>query len=157
MGDNKVFQKIVKATISDKVKICFKVTLVEDDKTLSEDVEIAKTFNEYFINIPILNMPNNQSFSAQMHSFEEDNISGIIERNKDHPNINLIKSKNRSLANTFSFTPLTIEEGKRSIELLSQRKLYKKKIYQYFKTKFRFFYISCTERYQHFNFCFKIP
>ena len=52
--DNRVFWKIVKPKISDKVKIRSKITLVEDDKILSQDAEIAKTFNEYFINIPIL-------------------------------------------------------------------------------------------------------
>ena len=48
--DNRVFLKIVKPKISDKVKISSKITLVEDDKILSQDAEIAKTFiNEYFI------------------------------------------------------------------------------------------------------------
>ena len=63
--DNRVFWKIVKPKISDKVKIRSKITLVEDDKILSQDAEITETFNEYFINIPILNTPNNQSFSTQ--------------------------------------------------------------------------------------------
>ena len=63
--DNRVFWKIVQPKISDKVKIRSKITLVEDDKILSQDAEIAETFNEYFINIPILNTPNNQSFSTQ--------------------------------------------------------------------------------------------
>ena len=66
--DNRVFLKIVKPKILDKVKIHSKITLVEDDKILSQDVEIAKTFNEYFINISILNMSNNQSFSTQTRS-----------------------------------------------------------------------------------------
>ena len=43
--DNRVFWKIVKPKISDKVKIRSKITLVEDDKILSQDAEIAKTFN----------------------------------------------------------------------------------------------------------------
>ena len=120
--DNRVFWKIVKSKISDKVKIRSKVTLVEDDKILSQDAEIAKTFNEYFINIPILNMPNNQSFSTQTRSLEENTISGIIERYKDHPSINLIKSKNSCLANTCSFTPVSIEEVKRAIESLDPKK-----------------------------------
>ena len=50
MTDNRVFLKIVKPKISDKVKISSKITLVEDGKILSQDAEIAKTFiNEYFI------------------------------------------------------------------------------------------------------------
>ena len=67
-------------------------------------------------------MPNNQSFSTQMRSFEEDTISQIIERYKDHPSINLIKSKNSSFANSFSFMPVTIEEVRRSIESLDPKR-----------------------------------
>ena len=43
--DNRAFWKIVKPKISDKVKIRSKINLVEDDKILSQDAEIAKTFN----------------------------------------------------------------------------------------------------------------
>ena len=108
--DNRVFWKIVKPQISDKVKIRSKITVV--------DAEIAKTFNEYFINIPILNMPNNQSFSTQTRSLKEKTISGIIERYKDHPSRIHIKSKN----SCFSFTPVSIEEVKRAIESLDPKK-----------------------------------
>ena len=97
---------MVKPKISDKVKTRSKITLVEDDKILSQDAEIAKTFNEYFINVSILDMRSNQSFSTQTRSLEENTISGIIERYKYHPSINLIKSKNSCLANTFFFTPV---------------------------------------------------
>ena len=125
MTDNRVFWKIVKLKISDKVKIRSKITLVEDDKILSQDVEIAKTFNKHFINILILKCQI-ISFSTQTRSLEED-ISGIIERYKDHPNINLIKSKNSCLASTFYFTPVSIEEVKRSIESLDPKKVAQEK------------------------------
>ena len=59
--NNRAFWKIVKPKISGKVKIRSKITLAEDDKILFQDAEIAKTFNEYFINFSILNIPNNQS------------------------------------------------------------------------------------------------
>ena len=39
--DNRAFWKIVKPKISDKVKIRSKITLVEDDKILSQDDEIT--------------------------------------------------------------------------------------------------------------------
>ena len=127
MTDNRVFWKIVKPKISDKVKIGSKITLVEDDKILSPDADIAKTFNEYFINIPILKIPNNQSFFTQTRSLEENTILGITERYKDHPSINLIKSKNSCLANTFSFTPDSVEEVKRAIESHDPKKVAQEK------------------------------
>ena len=46
-------------------------------------------------------MPNKESFSTQTRSLEEDTISGITERYKDHPRINILKSKNGCLASTF--------------------------------------------------------
>ena len=119
---------------------------------MSQDAEIAKTFNEYFINVPILDMPNNKSFSTQTRSLEENTISGIIERYKYHPSINLIKSRNSRLANTFCFTPICnqISWPKESCT----RKRYS---YQYFKTKIGFFCIPCAERCQCLHFYFKFP
>ena len=67
-------------------------------------------------------MPNNQSFSTQTCSLAENIISEIIERYKDHPSICLIKSKSSCLADTFYFTPISIEEAKRSIESLDLKK-----------------------------------
>ena len=127
MTDNRVFWKIVKSKISDNVKIRSKITLVEDDKILSQDTEIAKFFNEYFINILILNMPNNQSFSTQTCSLKKNTASGITERYKDHPSINLIKSKNSCLANAFSFMLISIEKVKRVIESVNPKKVAQEK------------------------------
>ena len=115
--DNRGFWKIVKLTFSDKVKIRSKLTLAENDKILPEDFEIAKHFKEYFINIPILNVLNNQSFSNQTRSLEEDTISGIIERCKDHPSINLIKSIFSCLASIFSFTTFSKTSQDKNIRI----------------------------------------
>ena len=112
----------MKPKILYKVKIRSKITLAENDKILSQDVEIAKTFKIYFINIPILNMPNNQNFSTQALYLEEDSILGIIERHEDHPSINLIKSENSCLASTLFFTPVSIKTVKWSIESLDPKK-----------------------------------
>ena len=61
--DNRAFWKIVQPKISDKVKIRSEITLVEDDKILPQDADIAKTFNEYFINIPVLNRQSIRVYS----------------------------------------------------------------------------------------------
>ena len=115
--DNRGFWKIVKLTFSDKVKIRSKLTLAENDKILPQDFEIAKTFKEYIINIPTLNVLNNQSFSNQTRFLEEDTISGIIERCKDHPSINLIKSIFSCLASIFSFTTFSKASQDKNIRI----------------------------------------
>ena len=74
-------------------------------------------------------MPNNQSFSTQTRSLEENTISRIIERYKDYRSINPIKSKNSRLANTFSFTLAPIEEVKRAIESLNPKAVTQEKRY----------------------------
>ena len=93
-------------------------------------------------------MVNNQSFSTQTHSLEENTISEIIERYKDHWSLNLIKLKNSVLANTFSFTPVSIEEVKRSIESLDPKNAAQEKDIHtnILKQNSIFFCSSCGER-----------
>ena len=64
LRENKKFWKTVRPFLSDKVKKHSKVTLVEGEEIISQDDQVAKTFNEYFISIPIQNMPN-QSYKCK--------------------------------------------------------------------------------------------
>ena len=77
-----LIEKYITNSFNSVVSLLRKEKLVEDDKILSQDAEIAKTFNEYFINIPILNMSNNQSFSTQTLTLEENIISGAIQTDR---------------------------------------------------------------------------
>ena len=64
LTENKTFWKTVKPFLADKTNKTSRITLIEDEKTISQEIEIAKTFNEYFISIPIKNMPSNQEFEC---------------------------------------------------------------------------------------------
>ena len=55
---NRTFWKTVKPLLSSKVTKHSKINLVEDDKIISRDDQIAKSFSEYLIRIPILHMPS---------------------------------------------------------------------------------------------------
>ena len=57
--DNRAFRKTAKPILSEKVTKHSKINLVEDEKIISRNDQIAKKFSEYFINISILNMPSN--------------------------------------------------------------------------------------------------
>ena len=46
--NNKGFWKIVKSFFSNKAGVNGKVTLIEEDKVVSEDNEVAETFESYF-------------------------------------------------------------------------------------------------------------
>ena len=80
---------------------------------------IAKTFNEYFINIPIKNMPKNQEYES-FDSSEGNPVSSIIKKYQNHPSIKLIKTKNKS--KTFRFRETNTDEIKKFIEKLDPKK-----------------------------------
>ena len=109
----------VKPFLTEKSKKVSKITLIEDNQILSQDKQITKIFNEYFISIPILHMPTNQEFEYSVSS-EEDPLLRIIGKYQNHPSIKLIKSKNKS--QTFKFRETNIDEIKKSIENLDPKK-----------------------------------
>ena len=51
ISDNKKFWQIVKSLFSNKVKGKTTIKLVENDEMIDDEIEIAKLFNEYFVNI----------------------------------------------------------------------------------------------------------
>ena len=58
----RTFWKTVKPFLADKTTKLYGITLIEDENIISEDNEKAKTFSNYFINIPAQSMPINQEF-----------------------------------------------------------------------------------------------
>ena len=111
--DNRTFWKTVKPFLSEKVTKQSKINLVEDDKIISRDDQIAKKFSEYFINIPILNMSSNGSS-------EQDPILKILDKYKDHLSIKLIKAKKSS--KVFKFRQIDIKEVKKTFQTLEPKK-----------------------------------
>ena len=112
--DNRTFWKTVKPLLSEKATKHSKIKLVEDDKITSRDDQIAKKFSEYFISIPILNMPSN-GYKCP-NSSEQDPILKI----------KLIKAKNNS--QVFKFRPIDIEEVKKPFQSLDPKKPHKRMI-----------------------------
>ena len=105
--------------MTDKVKTRSKITLIEKEKIVSDDKQIAKIFNDYFISIPILNMPTNQEFECSVTQ-EEDPLLRIIEKYRNYPSVKLIKSKNG--LRTFKSRRTYIDEIKRHINSLDPKK-----------------------------------
>ena len=128
--DNRTFWKTVKPFLSEKVTKHSKINLVEEDEIISRGEQIAKKFSEYFISIPILNMPSN-GYKCP-HSSEQDPILKILDKYKDHPSIKLIKAKNSS--KVFKFRQIDIRKSKKLSKIFTQKKPHKriilKPIYQ---------------------------
>ena len=107
-----------RAFLSEKVTKYSKINLVEDDKIISFDDQIAKRFSEYFISIPILNMSSNGYKYTDLS--EQDPILKICDKYKDYPSIKWIKAKNNS--QVFEFSQIDIEEFKKILQGLDPKK-----------------------------------
>ena len=64
LTESRTFWKTVKPFLTDKTNKTSRITLIEEERVMYQDHLIAKTFNEYFINIPIKNMPKNQEYES---------------------------------------------------------------------------------------------
>ena len=95
--DNKKFWKTVKPLFTDKVQTSSSITLVENEKIITNDSEIAEIFNEFFTNITktmdiapgeCILVPTNQLL---------DPVEIAVEKYKYHPSIQKIKDKVKQL------------------------------------------------------------
>ena len=120
LAENRTFWKSVKPFLRDKTNKTSRITLIEEEGVIFQDHLLAKTFNEYFINIPIKNMPQNEEYES-FDSSEGKPVSSIIKKYQNHPNIKLINTKNKS--KTFRFRETNTDEIKKFIEKLDPKKL----------------------------------
>ena len=119
MTENRNFWKTVKPFLTDKTNKTSRITLIEEERVISQDHLIAKTINEYFINIPIKNMPKNQKYES-FDSSEGNPVSSIIKKYQNHQSIKLTKTKNKF--KTFRFSETNTDEIKKFIEKLDPKK-----------------------------------
>ena len=116
MTENRTFWKTVKPFLTDKT---FRITLIEEERVTSQDHLIAKTLNEYFINIPIKNMPKNQEYESFDLS-EKNPVSGIIKNIKTTPVLTWLKLK--ANPKLLDFGKLILMRSKKFIEKLGLKK-----------------------------------
>ena len=119
LTENRIFWKTVKLFLTVKTNRTSRITLIEEEKVISQDHIIAKTFNEYFITIPIKTMPKNQEYES-FDSSEENPVSSIIKKYQNLPGIKLIKTKNK--CKTFRFREANTDEIEKFIEKLDPKK-----------------------------------
>ena len=82
---------------------------LEVEKVISDDMEIAKRFNEFFVNIvPILKISPKENYETYVGNDNEP-ILNYINKFKNHPSIKTIKSKKKE-EQTFSFSYVSYEE-----------------------------------------------
>ena len=98
----KSFWKSIRPYFTDKVKSSSKIILIEKDKIINGDDELAKCFGKYFSDIYQDTQPFNINTS--------DPISDAIDAFETHPSILKIKSTLVSPNDSFDFQETSLEE-----------------------------------------------
>ena len=119
LTDNKKFWKLIKPLFSDKHNISRKITLIESDDIISNDVNVAEVMNKFFSNA-VENLDITGYFPTENISNDEDNISKIIYKYKDHPSI--LKIKELDVKEKFSFTLSSAKDIESEINKLNTNK-----------------------------------
>ena len=92
------------------------ITLVKRDKILSENLEVAETFNAFFSNIvKQMNIARGQELLTEADHIE-DPVLRIIERFKKHPSVVAIFENHKDSA--FSFRYVSLDEITKEIKRL---------------------------------------
>ena len=103
--DNRKFWKTIGPLFSEKHFSKKKITLVEKEEIISNDLDVAETFNAYFANI--VQTLDIEGFVTHDYSYQPqlDYISNIINKFKNHPSILKIK-ENVQFNERFCFQPV---------------------------------------------------
>ena len=91
--DNKKFRKTVKPFLSDKTIMDDNITLVENDEIITDDLESAEMFNNFFSEIvPNLNITTNEDILTDT-IYMDGPVLKAFEKYENHPSIKMIKEK----------------------------------------------------------------
>ena len=106
--DNQTFQKAVKPYFSDKGSNSRRITLLENDSILTDDKDIAKTMNNFFMNITKnLNLKPYKDSSLT-------NINEITSKFDSHNNIKTIKESFQNITSSdLNFQEVAREDVKK--------------------------------------------
>ena len=122
---NKLFWKTMKPFLSEKCTYASKISLVHNDNVISDDQELADTFNNFFEHtVDNLGIQEYQSdHNIDISSISDDPIDYAIAKYKNHPNIIMI-NENVSFESRFSFTAVNEDDIQREILNLNPKKSY---------------------------------
>ncbi len=119
--DNKKFWKTVKPLFSSCGVASQKITLVEDDRLITEDEEVAETFNNFFIkSIESLDLAENRVLLNDTGDLK-DPVKVILKKFESYPSVMNIKEK-VNVDIKFSFSKVSISDIKSEIKSLKSNK-----------------------------------
>ena len=121
IADNKKFWKAMKPVLSDKGRSNSKITLIENDTIVSNDKEVAKTLNGYFVSITdSLRLTENSEVISSTEGVS-DPIDRAIIKYSNHPS----KRKIHNFAqndDVFKFQKVSLEQMHNEIGRLNPKK-----------------------------------
>ena len=116
-----MFWLTVKPFLSDKGNVSNKITLIENDDIITNDLDLANTFNDYFVNIvPSLGISENANLVCN-NNYINDPLKYIIQKYQDHPSIVSI-NENKPNKPLFLFNTLEENTLKTLIDTLDSSK-----------------------------------
>ena len=113
----------MKPFLSEKCTYASKISLVHNDNVISDDQELADTFNNFFEQtVDNLGIQEYQSdHNIDINSISDDPIVYAIAKYKNHPSIIMI-NENVSFESRFSFTAVNEDDIQREILNLNPKK-----------------------------------
>ena len=120
--DNKQFWRNVKPLLSDKISESSKITLVNNNRIVSDDREICNIFNEFFVKVvPNLNISEFTGSDNLHENVIGDSVQSILYKDRNHPSIIKIKERHES-SEKFAFSFVSENEiGKLLINLNARK------------------------------------
>ena len=123
INDNEKFWKNVKSIFGNKNKGNEIKALEEGNEVITDDGELAQTFNEYFVNIvPSLGII---FFRENNDNVNNDNIDNIIIKFEGQPSIVASKEQMKKYNKTFTFQNVSKNKFASIIKKLHSKKLSK--------------------------------
>ena len=120
--DNKTFWKTVKPFLSDKGDFHKQITLIDGDRIISEDIQVAEKLNKYFENaVQSLDITECRDILTPVDGLE-DPIEIAIKKYEKHPSILVINEKVPLNHQRFSFAMTGLIEMEKEIKALNPKK-----------------------------------
>ena len=124
VNDNKKFRKTVKPLFGNKTKCKIQRALVEGNNLVTDDKLLAKTFNNFFVNVAAALGINYEKLPSN-YDDSNYNLDELIIIYNDYPNILAIKNKCTELNSAFTFKKVDKEQISIAITRLDSKKISK--------------------------------
>ena len=123
--DNRKFWKSIKPLFTGKSKLKSCITLLENEKLITDKTEVAEILNNYFIeavsNLEIEKFYNEKDEAENTPKGIDEVIDSILDKYKTHPSILKIK-ENVTVDKKFKFTETTEDETYSKVKSLDTKK-----------------------------------